>query len=177
MATEHQAGTEVASDGSAFPPFDPKTFPSTIFWLIVTFGLLYLMMSRYALPRVDSILKTRSKRIHSDIAAAHKMRDDAKEASAAYDKTLQEAQARSQELAAETRRALKLEQDNKRQSLEQDLNGKLVAAEQRIAETKAAAMGNVSQIATDTASAIVQHITGMPADPEAVSRAIAQARI
>ena len=174
MAAEHSVGAEAPS---AFPPFDPKTFPSTIFWLIVTFGLLYLMMSRYALPRVDSILKTRSKRIHGDIAAANKMRDEAREAAAAYDKTLQEARARSQQLAAETRQATKLEQDNKRQALELDLNGKLAAAEQRIAETKASAMSNVGQIATEAASAIVQHITGKPADPDAVARAIAEARV
>ncbi len=160
----------------AFPPFDPKTFPSTIFWLVVTFGLLYLAMARFALPRVSSILKSRSERIHGDIAAAHKLRDEAKEASAAYDKTLREARARSQELAAETRTAVKFEQDSKRQKLEAELNGKLVSAEQRIAEMKASAMANVGQIATETASAIVQHITGREADPTAVAKAIADSR-
>ena len=175
MASEHQTGTQQPSEG-AFPPFDPKTYPSTIFWLIITFGLLYLAMARYALPRVQSILKTRSERIHGDIAAAHKLRDEAREAAAAYDKTLQEARTRSQQLAAETRNKVKLEQDNKRQALEADLTGKLTAAEQRITEMKAGAMANVGQIATEAAAAIVAHITGQPADTDAVAKAIATAR-
>ncbi len=177
MATEHQAGTEAPGGESAFPPFDPKTYPSTIFWLLITFGLLYLTMSRHALPRIQSILKSRSERIHGDIAAAHKMRDEAKAAAEAYEKTLQEARVRSQQLAAETRYAVKLEQDNKRKSLELDLNGKLASAEQRIADMKADAMSNVGQIATEAASAIVQHITGTPADPDAVAKAITEARV
>ncbi len=176
MAAELQTGTEHPAQG-AFPPFDPKTYPSTIFWLIVTFGLLYYAMARFALPRVHGILKTRSDRIHGDIAAANKLRNEAREASAAYDKTLGEARARSQELAAETRRSVKLEQDNRRQALEGSLNTKLMAAEQRIADMKADAMSNVGQIATEAASAIVEHVTGRPADADAVVRAIADARV
>ena len=176
MAAETHTGTEHPTQGT-FPPFDPKTYPSTIFWLVVTFGLLYLAMARFALPRVQSILKTRSERIHGDIAAAHKLRDEAREAAAAYEATLGEARARSQALAAETRHAVKLEQDNKRQALEADLNGKLMAAEQRIAEMKANAMANVGQIATEAASAIVENISGKPADADAVARAIAGAEV
>ncbi len=170
---QHAAGTEAPG---AFPPFDPHTYPSTILWLAVTFGLLYLMMSRYALPRVGSILRTRSRHICDDLAAANRLRDEARAAAAAYDKTLGEAHARSQQLAAETRNAVKLEQDGKRSALELELSGKLAAAEKSIAETKAAAMGNVGQIAADAAGAIVQHFTGQPADADAIAKALVAAR-
>ena len=174
MASDLHSGTQHPAE-SSFPPFDPKTYPSTIFWLLVTFGVLYMALYRYALPRVESILKTRSARIHADLAAANKMRDEARQAAAAYDKTLQDARVRSQQLAAETRNTVKLEQDNRRQALEADLTSKLVAAEQRIAEMKSNVMANVGQIANEAASAIVQHITGKPADPAAVAEAVAEA--
>ena len=172
MAAEQAAG----GGGETFPPFDPHTYPTSIFWLIVTFGILYFAMSRYALPRVGSILSERSAKIHERLAAARRMREEAREASEAYDRTLAEARTRSQELANETRNRVKSEQDGKRTTLEADLDDKLKMAELRIAETKAAAMANVGQIATETAAAIVEHLTGKPANPDQVAKAIADSR-
>jgi F-type H+-transporting ATPase subunit b len=66
------AGTEVpggAHEG-AFPPFDSTHFMSQLIWLAITFGALYLLMSRVALPRVAAILKERSDKIASDLDAA-----------------------------------------------------------------------------------------------------------
>lgn len=166
-----------AAPEAAFPPFDPATFSSTLVWLVLTFGALYLIMSRLALPRVHDILKNRGDKIRSDLGAAFKMREEANEASAAYEKTLAEAKARSQALAQETRLRIKGEQDAKRHALEADLNAKLQTAETQIAERKASAMASVSQIATEAAAAIVQHITGKPADEAAVASAIAAAKI
>lgn len=172
MAAEQAAG----GGGDAFPPFDPHTYPTSILWLIVTFGILYFTMSRYALPRVGSILKERSDKIHERLAAARKMREQAREASDAYDRTLAEARARSQDLANETRNRVKSEQEGKRKALEAELDDKLKAAELRIAETKATAMASVGQIATDTAAAIVEHLTGKPVNHDQVAKAIADSR-
>ena len=175
MATVIPSGESSGGQEAVFPPFDSATFTSTIFWLVMTFGVLYLIMSRTALPRVKEILRTRSAQIHGDLAAARSMREEALAASQAYDKTLGEARARSQALAAETRAKVKLQQDAKRTALEADLSHKLQAADARIADMKTAAMANVGQIATEAASSIVEHITGRPADADAVARAIADA--
>ena len=174
MAAVIPSGESSGGQEAAFPPFDPATFTSTIFWLVVTFGALYLIMSRVALPRVKTILKTRSAQIQDDLTAARSMREEALAASKAYDRTLAEARARSQSLAAETRAKVKAEQDAKRLSLEGELGHKLQVAEARIADMKTAAMANVGQIANEAASAIVEHITGKPADPDAIARAIAE---
>jgi F-type H+-transporting ATPase subunit b len=178
MATPIPPGPEsTAGHEGAFPPFDPATFTSTIFWLVVTFGLLYFIMSRLALPRVKEILRVRSGKIHDDLRAAREMRQEANDAAAGYEKTLTEAKGRSQALAAETRAKVKAEQDLKRQSLEAELTQKLQTAETQIAEARATAMANVGQIANEAAAAIVQHITGTPADPHAIASAIAAAKV
>ena len=178
MATPIPPGPEsTGGHEGAFPPFDPATFTSTIFWLVVTFGLLYLIMSRLALPRVKGILTTRSDKIHADLRAARGMRQEANEAAAGYEKTLAEAKNRSQALAGETRAKVKAEQDSKRQALEAGLSHKLQMAEAQIAESQAAAMASVGQIANEAATAIVQHITGAPADPTAIATAIAAAKV
>jgi F-type H+-transporting ATPase subunit b len=179
MATTETAGTEApgAPHEAAFPPFDPATFSSTLIWLALTFGALYLIMKRVALPRVHDILKNRGDKIRGDLGAAFKMREKANEAAAAYEKTLAEAKAGSQALAQETRTRVKAEQDAKRQALESELNAKLQTAETLIADKKASAMASVGQIANEAAAAIVQHITGKPADPTAIAAAIAEAKV
>ncbi len=143
----------------------------------MTFGALYLIMARLALPRVHDILKNRGDRIRSDLATAFRLREEANEASAAYEKTLAEARSRSQALAQETRLRVRHDQDAKRAELEAELNAKLQTAETQIAERKATAMASVGLIATEAAAAIVQHISGKPADAGAVASAIADAKI
>ncbi|MGD0632686.1 MAG: F0F1 ATP synthase subunit B' [Beijerinckiaceae bacterium] len=179
MATTEHEGTEVpgAPHEASFPPFDPATFSSTLVWLALTFALLYVVMSKVGLPRVASILKHRADQIRSDLAAAFKSREEANQASAAYDKTLAEAKASSQALAQETRARVKHEQDAKRVVIEAELNAKLQAAEAQIAERKASAMASVGEIAGEAAAAIVAHITGKSADPAAIAAAIAQAKV
>ena len=51
--------SELTPEPSAFPPFESATFLSQIFWLVIIFGLLYVLMSRVALPRVGAILDNR----------------------------------------------------------------------------------------------------------------------
>lgn len=160
-----------------FPPFDAKNFPSQILWFVIAFGAFYMLMSRVALPRLKAVIDERAGKIDGDLAAAQKMQDEARQAAAAYEKTLAEARARSKELAQETQAKVKAEQDAKRLAIESDLDQKLKTAEVQIAETKAKAMASVGQIANEAASAIVEHFTGQPADPTAIATAIAEAKV
>jgi F-type H+-transporting ATPase subunit b len=91
-ATAKAPGAENAAKG-AFPPFDTSTFAGQIFWLVITFGLLYWLMSKVALPRVSEILEQRKARIESDLAQASQTQADADAAAAAYEKTLSDARA------------------------------------------------------------------------------------
>ena len=80
---EPTAHTEAPEGHRAFPPFEAQHFPSQIFWLAVMFLLLYLLMSRIALPRIASIFAERSKRIGDDLAAAQRFREQSEAANAA----------------------------------------------------------------------------------------------
>ena len=176
-APSPQQKTETGHPGGhakpMFPPFDSRTYPSQILWFAIAFGVLYLLMARIGLPRVAQVLEMRRTRIANDLDRAAAMQREAKEAGEAYDRTLADAKARAQELAAETRAKLKAETDGKRQALEGDLAAKLAAAEAQIGDMKAKAMANVGAIARDATTAIVEHLTGKSADPEAVTAAVA----
>lgn len=157
---ESTAHTEAPAEHGAFPPFQAQHFPSQLLWLTVAFALLYVLMSKVALPRIGSIFAERSKRIADDLAAAQRHKEQSEAASAAYQKALADARARAQGIANETRERQAAEAEATNQRLETQLHERLAAAEQSIAATRAAAMANVGTIATETATAIVERLIG-----------------
>jgi len=80
---ETTAHTEASGEKHAFPPFESQHFPSQLFWLALTFILLYVLMSRIALPRIGRILDNRSKHIANDLAAAQRFKDQSDAANTA----------------------------------------------------------------------------------------------
>ncbi|MGQ3672167.1 F0F1 ATP synthase subunit B [Xanthobacter sp. TB0136] len=169
-APEH--GNIVDEHAAHFPPFDVSTFPSQLLWLVITFVLLYLLMSRVTLPRIGRILEERRDRIADDLDEGIKLKAESEAAQLAYEKALNEARARANAIAGETRAKLAAESDANRKALEADLNAKLEAAEVRIAATKAEAMGHVRGIAVDTAQAIVASLVGASPSTSDVEKAV-----
>ncbi|MDP2356762.1 MAG: F0F1 ATP synthase subunit B' [Beijerinckiaceae bacterium] len=166
------AATPGAAVNKVFPPFDSSTFASQLFWLAITFGALYYVLSKIALPRVTKILETRRARISGDLDAAIAAKKSADEAGAAYEKSLADAKATSQKNVQTLRDKLAAEADARRKTLEADLNSKLAAAEEKIGVMKVQAMSNVSAIAADAAAAIVRQISGRDADRKLIEDAV-----
>lgn len=164
-----------AEDGErVFPAFDATYFPSQLFWLTITFGALYFVLSRFILPRLSANLERRSDSITDDLDEAARLNEQAEEAKQALEvslakaragarETVQEAEARmAEEIAAETRK------------VDAQLETKLAAAEKRIAELRADAMSNVETVATDATEAILGRL-GVSATNADAQAAVARA--
>jgi F-type H+-transporting ATPase subunit b len=165
--TTHTTGTGHPAEGGhgAFPPFQLETFASQLVWLAIAFVLLYVLMTKLALPRVASIIEGRRKHIADDVAEASRLKGESDAAVAAYEKALADARGRAQAIASETRDRQAAQAEATRKSLEDQLNAKLAEAEKTIAATKQNAMTNVHGIAADAAKAIVERLIGTaPAD-------------
>jgi F-type H+-transporting ATPase subunit b len=156
----------------AFPPFERETFPSQLFWLAICFVALYVITSRLVRPRVGGIIENRKSRIGGDLAEAERLKREADDAMAAYEKALAEARGRAHAIATETRDQLQAEADRNRKILEEELNARLADTEKSIAATKMAAMANVRGIAVEAAVAIVARLTGVTASEPAVAAAV-----
>ena len=171
---ETTAHTQAPGEKHTFPPFDSQHFPSQVFWLALSFVLLYVLMSKIALPRIGSILADRSKRISDDIAAAQQLKERSDAAHAAYEKALADARNRAQGIANATReqQAAAAQATNKR--LEAEQHERLAAAEKSIAATRSAAMGNVGAIAGESASAIVERLIGKAPEAHEVAAALGE---
>ncbi len=163
---------EGGQHGGAFPPFDSSTFPSQLVSLAVFFVALYIIVSRFALPRVGAIIDARQNRIEGDLAEAQKLKDESEAALKAYESDLASARARAQAIGAETRDKQNAASEAERKSLEDKLAARLADAEKAIAATRAAAMSNVRGIAAEAASAIVQRLTGASPDGKTVEAAV-----
>jgi len=174
-AAEHGSTAHTAADGghkASFPPFESSTFASQLVSFAIAFGLLYLIVSRLALPRVGGILASRQQVIDTDLNEAAKLKADSDAALKAYETELANARAKAQTMASEVREKLNADQEAAKAKLEESLNAKLASAEQTIASTRSAAMSNVRGIASDTASAIVERLTGITPDAAAVNAAL-----
>lgn len=153
-------GTHTAEAPMVFPPFDTSTFPSQILWLAITFGLLYLILSRVAVPRLAGIGITRRDKIEGDLAEADKARQATDKAIADYETALAEARQKAHAIAEETRNGIRADLDAKRNGVETELAAKVSAAEADIQKAKTAAMSKVNEIAADTAASVVQALSG-----------------
>jgi F-type H+-transporting ATPase subunit b len=173
--TGHTTESTAAEGGhqGAFPPMDATTFPSQIFWLVVFFGLLYLLMSRLALPKMEAVLANRHKTIESDLAKASALRNETEAAVQAYEKALADARAKAQGIAGETRAKMSAEMDAERAGLEKKIGAKTAEAESRIAAAKDQAMKDVGEVAAETAAEIVSELTGATVSKAEAVKAIA----
>lgn len=155
-----------------FPPFDASTFAGQLFWLVLTFGTLYLLMSRVALPRVGAIIEQRESTIETALAQASKAQAAAESEAQALEQALSKAKANAQAIAQEARAKGAKEIDAKRSAVEKDLAAKMAAAEASIGETKAKAMGNVEDIAKEAVAVIVEQLTGKAPAAAAITKAV-----
>ncbi len=173
--TQSEVGHEGGSE-SVFPPFETATFPSQLLWLAISFGALYLIMSKIALPGIGKAIDERKARLAKDLDDAAAMQQQADVAAAAHEKTIADARANAMATAQAARDRLAADSIAKRKALEDQLAAKMTAAEQQIAATRSQAMTNVAGIAEDATHAIVQRLLGRAADPSAVTQAIAAAK-
>jgi F-type H+-transporting ATPase subunit b len=163
-----------AEGGGGLPQLDARTFPSQIFWLIVSFALLYWLLKTKAIPRIADILETRQDRIGADLDRAARLRADAEAALKKHDAILAEAQAKAQARLRAAQERFAAELARHQAELDADLARRLRDAEQRIAAAKAAALGEVAAVAAEVVQAAARRLAGLEIGPEEARAAVAR---
>ena len=146
------------------PQLDFATFPNQIFWLTVTLVVIYLVLSRIALPRISAVLAERSGTITNDIAAAEELKQKAVEAEVAYQQALTDARAQAGAIVAEAKAEIK--------KADAQIAAKAAESEKAIAEIRDGAVKSVTQVAKDTAKELVAAMGGS-ADAKTITAAVA----
>jgi F-type H+-transporting ATPase subunit b len=158
------------------PQLNPLDWAPQLIWLLITFGILYLLMAKVALPRIGAVIDARAAHIAKDLAAADKLRRETEEAIAAYEQALAEAKQKAHAIVEDGRAKLKAETAAERAGLERDLAKKSAEAEARIAVAKNSAMREVNAVAAEVAADIVRQLIGVAPAKAEIEQAVAAAR-
>jgi F-type H+-transporting ATPase subunit b len=169
-------GTEAHGGGhGAFPPMDTSNFPSQILWLAIAFGLLYLLMSKVALPRMAAVLEARRGRISGDLARAKALRDETQAVIADYEAKIAEARKKASGIAQGARDTVTAQLDGERAAIEQKLAKQVAEAEARITASKQKALADITTVAQTAAQDIVSSLTGGKVTAADAAKAVADA--
>lgn len=160
-----------AAKSAGMPQLDFSTFPNQIFWLVVALVILYVLLSKIALPRIGGILEDRQGRILGDIAAAEKLKTQAEEAEKAYNQALVDARAEAAKIVAATRAEIQADLDKATAHADAEIAARAAESSKRIEEVRAGAVASVTEVAKDTAEAIVAALGGK-ADAKSVAAAV-----
>lgn len=157
---EHGATPAAEAGGAGMPQLDFSTFPNQIFWLAVTLVVIYLILSRIALPRIGTVLAERSGTITNDLSAAEDLNHKAKAAEAAYDKALADARAEATRIGAETKAGIAAQLQGELGQANARIAARVAESEVAIAAIRASALDNVAIVARDTTAALVEALGG-----------------
>lgn len=169
-------GSAHAAEGSGLPQLDVGTYPSQLFWLLLSVLVLYFLLSRLVLPRISEILKTREQTIAGDLDRAQAFHDRAQNLREEIERQRAETRAEAQKIAAESREATMQEIAAEQEAAEKRLDEAATRGEERIRAIRDAAVEDVGAVARDVAGALVVEILKRPADGARVQSAV-QARL
>jgi F-type H+-transporting ATPase subunit b len=159
----------------AMPQLDISTWPPQLIWLAITFGFLYLVVSRLIIPKTGGVIEERKNTIEGDLAAATAAKADSEAALKAYEKSLADARANAQSNGASVRNKMSAEADAARHKLEAELSAKAAAADKAIQAAKTKAMGGIADVAVEIANNIVSELSGAKATKADLAAAVAKA--
>lgn len=156
-------GAEAPAPEGGLPQLQFEYWGAEIVWLLLTFAIVFFLMARVFVPRMRKVLDTRAQTIADAVEQARRAQDEAKAQAEAGRAEVAEARASAQRAGAEAKARANAEAA-KRQAVEDErLNTKMAEAETRIRAARDKAMGNVGAIASDTAKAMVEKLTGVKA--------------
>jgi F-type H+-transporting ATPase subunit b len=150
-------GTE---EGGGLPQFEFQHWGGQIVYLLFLFALLYLLISKVFAPRMRRVFDERASTITTAIESARQVQAEAAGQAEAARREVEEARAGARATSAAAKARVQDEANHRAAAEEAVVSARIAEAEAAIGKTRDAAMANVSAIAADTASAIVERLTG-----------------
>ena len=159
----HGAAADAAAHGGeaggAFPPFDASTFGTQLFWFALTFLLLYLVVSRFVLPRVASVLERRAGAVKNDLDQAAQKSADAEEARATMERATAKARSDARAMIEAARADITAKLTAEQEAAEKRLAERIAAAEGRVDAARQKALAEVPALAEGLAREIADKLT------------------
>lgn len=154
------------------PQLDISTFASRIFWLAVSFVVLYLLMAKVGLPRVGAAIEARRRRREGDLDRAAELRREAEAVVATYESARAAAREQAQATIRETTERLAAAAAERQRELAAVLAERTRAAEREIAAAKERALADIRGVAADVAASVAAKLIGSAPDQGNIAAAV-----
>jgi len=176
-STPHSTTTEAEGHGGGgLPQFRFEQWGGQIVWLLIIFAILYVLLGRVFVPRLRRVIDERARTISEAVEQARRVQAEAAEQARVAEAEVAEARASSQRVALEARSKAAAEAAERQSVEDAKIAERVEEAETRIRAARDAAMKNVGSIASETAAAIVEKLTGRPAANGEIDAALKGAR-
>ena len=165
--------TQVQSaESGGMPQLNPEFWISQIVWLVITFGALYVILSKVILPKISNNLESRRSQILENIEIAEKQREESEEKLKEFDKIILNSKLEAKNLFNEARQKVLNEIDKKRSEMEKNLEEEISSAEKEIQSLNNNSTENIKKIATETSLSLIQQLIGEEINKERISSVV-----
>lgn len=151
------------------------TYASQIFWLLVVFGLIYIVIGKGMLPKIEATVDARDQKIASDLAAAEAARAKADETEAAYRARIEEARAAALKATQDAKSAATAEAEKRVKAADAELAATAAEADAALKAAQAKALAEIESVAAEAAQEIVAKVSGIEVDKSAAESAVKSA--
>ena len=158
-----------AAESGGMPQLNPEFWISQIFWLTLTFGILYMVLSKLILPKISANLESRKSQIQDNIEAAEKQREDSESKLKEYEEIVFKSKLEAKKIFKDSRERVIKDINNKKETLEKQINEEIKKAEKEIEVVKKNVPEKINKIAIETSSELVKKIIGAEINNSSIS--------
>ena len=158
-----------AAESGGMPQLNPEFWVSQIFWLILTFGILYIVLSKLILPKISNNLESRKSQILENIEAAEKQREDSESKLKEYEKIISKSKLEAKNIFNQAREKALKDINNKKEILDKQIDDEINKAEQEILAFRKNAPEKINKIAIETSSELIQKLIGTDVNSSSIS--------
>lgn len=159
--------------GNSLPQLDVSTFPSQIFWLLVTFAVLNFLISKSALPIIHEVMEKRHHRIERDLEQAERLAIEAKATKESYEKLHSESLSKAKSLIAKVALEIEAKQAVENSKLDAQIVNLMHRGEQQIADKCAKMQEGLSKLSGELVQTIILELSGKNANEALLSKYLA----
>ena len=158
-----------AAESGGMPQLNPEFWISQIFWLTLTFGTLYVVLSKLILPKISDNLESRKSQILENIEAAEKQRGNSEEKLKEYEEIVSKSKIEAKNIFNQAREKVLKDISAKKEVLDKQIDDEIGKAEQEIKILRSGAAEKINKIAIETSSELIQKLIGAEVNNSSIS--------
>ena len=160
---------DFGAESRGMPQLNPEFWVSQIFWLTITFGILYIVLSKLILPKISSNLELRKSQIQENIEAAEKQRESSDAKLKEYDNIILKSKLKAKNIFRDAREKVIKDINSKKETLDKQIDEEIKKAEQEIVVLRKNAPEKISKIAIETSAQLVKKLIGAEINNSSIS--------